>query len=155
MKIQMKNGLVRDVDRTVGEVLIASELATEVVKVAATEVHNIVWSARPGPRVEDYEYPPRIAWKCSCGELGYTESFKGTAHEVSFHHRGTAVRCSPDVAETYIRLYAKWRSKSKKPLPPETPRASTAVTDRRILSNFGLKTKEELLAEAQVAALAK
>lgn len=146
MQVEMKNGKLQQVSREVAETLIAAGLATEVKPAVDKPRPNLTFSTGRGPVQGDYEYPPAIHHYCStCGLKGYTASQKGTAHEsVEIRHCGIAERPGPQVAGEYLRLFEQWKSRSRK-LP--APKISSA--DTRFLSAFGLKTKEELIVEAQ------
>jgi hypothetical protein len=133
MQVQMKNGSLQHVSAEVAETLIASGLATEV-KPAVAKVPSITFTAARGFEEGDYEHPPRIFYTTGCcGNRGMCESRKGTAHEtLTVQHCGVVARVPANVAEQYIALYTKWRSRSRRPdlipEPPPLPKNSAATS---------------------------
>jgi hypothetical protein len=157
----------------IGQKLVAAGLADEVISEvkAAQPVHKLKWVAKRGVRIEDYEPPPVVFWICEawdasgkpfdCGEKGYTESHKGTAHQTVIRHCGGVETCPRDVAETYLRLFNEWKSKSKKADPKIisllTNGFASASSPVAHIHAAGLKTtdelKDELKEEARLARL--
>jgi hypothetical protein len=152
MEIELKNGTKKHVERDLAEVLIASGLATEVIKFEPYHIGEMKWGVREGCIEGDYQRPPLVVSSCSgCAHRGQTESFKGTAHTHPIHHcLGQVSFCPKDVADKYLELFAKWKSRSRK-MPVEQVSASTPAAHN---IRMGLKSREELIRDAQIGAKA-
>jgi len=91
-------------------------------------VVTVNWSVRKGPFTEDYENPPYISFRTSDGNMGYVNSMKGTAHKTAKVNAGGRWHyCPENIGEEYVKLFAEWKSKSRKkpaeqPVSPCTPK---------------------------------
>jgi hypothetical protein len=144
-------GAHRDVSPDVAEDLIANGLATSVKAEVAKPVPNLKFVATPGPIQGDFEYPPAVHHKCeACGTNGVTSSWKGTAHETRVFHCGITERVPSGVTEDYLRLFLKWKSKSKRKdgmdlRPPVTEKVSAAEEKRvKTAEEVAMSVKQEL-----------
>jgi len=147
MQVEMVGtGERQHVASSVGATLIAAGLAVEVKPTAEKSKPNLTFAAVRGPVDGDYEYPPSINHYCTtCGLKGYAASQKGTAHESAVvRHCGIFERPDEKVVAAYKELFNQWKSRSRKPQAPKV-----SAHDTRFLGQFGMKTKEELMAEAQ------
>ena len=84
MFIRYLDGKTVHVENPMGRALIAAKLAVEMrvghlgkfVTVEEFESqkahvqHDTAWRVVPGQRVEDFQYPPRIFYSCTCGQKG-------------------------------------------------------------------------------------
>jgi hypothetical protein len=109
--------------------LYKSQGYSQVVEVTKPEpVATVNWFVRKGPFTEDYENPPYISFSTSEGNNGYVSSTKGTANKTAkVYAGGRWFYCPEHVGEEYVRLFAVWKSKSrKKPaeqqVSPSTPK---------------------------------
>jgi hypothetical protein len=135
---------------------VAAGMAQVLLRQGYIEIKTIVppkpraelkWFVREGERVDDYQYPPRLFHSCGvCGVKGMTESTQGTAHKSAkvYHCFERGLMCPPDVAERYVKAFATWKARSKKPPVPKISVASPAYQVRTV----GLKTKQELIEDA-------
>jgi len=150
MKLQDKERKHPPFDVAAG--LAAALLAQGYVKVEPEikrPTPNAQWAARPGVREQDYQHPPLVAYSCStCGVKGYCESQKGTAHRsAEVRHCGVVDRCPADVAARYREIFADWKSRSRRPKT-----AVSGSTPSALNRAFGLRSREELIAEAVAGA---
>ena len=152
MKLRDKGSAITyHVPQEVGAKLVAAGLADEVKEwQPKPKPSGFKWWTQPGAKVEEFEYPPYICHSscglCSQGN-GFVESWQGTAHETAvIRHCGKVERVPADVAAEYLKLFAAWRAKNRYTAPPVEPiSASSPLSDIRAA---GLKTREELIAEA-------
>jgi hypothetical protein len=107
---------------------------------------DLKWTVRQGPHEGDYQYAPMIYFSCSgCGTRGRQESSKGTAHlTINVRHCGLVEECPRHIANEYVKAFGAWKGRS---LRKQVERVSKETPKSR-LSFFGLKSKEELIAEA-------
>jgi hypothetical protein len=143
-----------DTPSEIGRKLVAAGLAEEVISDAraARPAHEIQFGVHDGPLTDDYQAPPLVTWRCeTCGELGYTTSYKGSAHLMVIRHRGTTAQASEEVAARYGKMFGAWAARSKKK-PKDVVSASSPVT---FIHAAGLKTKQELIAEQKSGLLTR
>jgi len=147
-----------DVAEGLGHAFISQGTHVELTSslTAAAAPVRLEWSVRAGSRVEDYDYPPVVRWKCvtpncmgydsGCKESGTIESFVGTAHKTAkIFHQGSKFTCPEHIAEEYVKAFAAWAKRvGRKPPKPAVSPATPLGLDRLL----GAKTHEELLTEA-------
>jgi hypothetical protein len=119
---------------------VKAEIPTE-----SAPIPNLQFAVREGRFAGiDYQYPDYIFFSCStCG-------LKGTVERPSdgfrIRHCGVAQEIPSHIRQEYERRMANYKSRSRK--PPQS-KVDDRVTDPRILSHFGLKTKEQLVAQTR------
>jgi hypothetical protein len=166
MKLQDKGStVVYDVPKAVGQKLVASGLATEVVDTPKpSQSHqelpkfadiNRGFSAREGHRLGDYQYPPRICFGCpTCRQSGYVSN---VTDKFVFRHCGRADAIPNPVREDYDRLVRAYRARSRNTDPffdgfrEPTGLVDSGVLDRALGKFFGVKSRAELIAEMTLA----
>ena len=114
---------------------------------------NLVWAVKPGPRVDDYEYPPYIHY--SCGKCGMATMSSGpNAAAQLVRHCGVVEPVPEHIAVKFKDMRDKYWSRSKKKQPPQ-PGSNKAVDTRRdqlVAESLGYKPREVLIAEVQAHA---
>jgi hypothetical protein len=134
---------------------VAPGLAQALLAQGYTEIKPVVpvkppvelkWTVSQGPQEGDYQFPPRLFHSCStCGVRGVTESTQGTAHLSAkiFHCGQRGVVCPADVAAQYVKAFAAWKARSRKPVEKISP-----VSPAHHVRAFGLKSRQELITNA-------
>jgi hypothetical protein len=181
MLIRYLDGKTVHVENPMGRALIAAKLAVEMRVGAlgqfvtveefenqkATVRHETAWRVVPGSRVEDFQYPPRIFYSCTCGQKGYTKPLVSTYNggeklrpgankelvRFMLRHSDGSVESIPDhILKEFNRLDGQHSAKKKAKGARQVNALdiSTAGTDD--FRRFGLKPREVLLAEARNAA---
>jgi hypothetical protein len=124
---------------------------------------NLVWAVKPGPRVEDYEYPPFIRYGCTkCGQAAMVSGPNATAQHV--RHCGLVEPVPVHIAAQFKEMRGKYLARSKrKPVQeqlkfndPTNPGKFGDAKDQRrdqlIADSLGYKPREVLIAEVQAHA---
>jgi len=111
----------------IGKALVATGTVQEVVPIPGPEV-TVEWSVGRGHVIEDYQTPPVISW-VGGGNFGHHSSMDGMSHlKCRSYVPGLRQQtCPPHVAEEYLRLYAEWASKRKKPAKVAAPQVSAST----------------------------
>lgn len=113
---------------------------------------NLVWAVKPGPRVEDYEYPPYIHYCCAkCGQASMTSGPNAAGQLV--RHCGLVETAPAHIAEKFTEMRTKYwaRSTKKQPPQPGSNKAVDARLDQLVAERLGYKSRDVLIAEAQAA----
>lgn len=117
----------------------------------AKPVPNLQWAACEGAGTIDYQAPPYIYWRCtSCGQWG---GMKGpTVHITQSAHCGCGATKVPQaIADKYVRMLTKYKSRSRRKAPLSVIGTTSAEQDRlrdaAIARALGMKPKEVLQAE--------
>jgi hypothetical protein len=128
----------------VGKAMIHAGLAEEVVAAAQKQTPKTNWSASEGRHAGiDYQFPPFVHVGCStCKQSRWVENVTPT---FTFRHCGVAEQIPNTVLAQYGALLRAYKARSKKKEPVLT--VDTAVVDRQVMKNLGIKTREELLLE--------
>ncbi len=134
------------VTQNVGQTLIAAGLAKEVKPTVEKPKPNTKFTPVMPKPIGDYQPPPGIMYSTvCCGSRGVCESERGTAHlSLVVRHCGVAEQVPDEVAAQYLELFNQWKSRARKPQLPKI-----SASDTRFIRQFGMKTKDELITEAQ------
>ena len=91
----------------IGKALILTGVVEEVLPPPKTTLPR-KWVALVGAM--EGQYPPIVRFSCpNCGQSGYTESKRGTAHKsAQFFHCGTVETCPDAVVEHYVALWKQY-----------------------------------------------
>jgi len=143
-----------------GKALIAANLAVEVIPEVKKLEPNAQFSVRRGRVVGDYEYPPYIYGKCStCG--GNTVGEGPTVHKtMTLRHQGTcfgvpATPVPPHIQDEYESRRAAYKKRFKRFQPENGSAAVDRVRDQKVAAGLGLKSREQLIAEAKALPVPK
>lgn len=143
--------VVYDVPQAVGQKLVASGLATEVVDSKPLEYQEPpTFAAREGHVLGDYQYPPRICFGCgTCKSGGYVSN---VTDKFRFRHCGRVDEIPLDVREGYNTLVRAYKARSRgKEYREPTGLVDSRVIDKQLAAVRGVKSREELIAELRLA----
>ncbi|MGB9430830.1 MAG: hypothetical protein WBQ89_01185 [Candidatus Acidiferrum sp.] len=149
MRLQDKGSTaVYNVPQAIGQKLVAAGLAVEVPDTPKPiQAEPTAFDARPGQRLGDYEYPPRVFYSCPvCKSAGYVQNV--TDNFVFRHCAGRADKIPNTIREDYDRLLAKYRFRGRK---APTGLVDDRVLDRALATVRGVKSREELTADIRLA----
>ena len=156
MKLRDIEGRYPPFDKPAGEAayLIETGRFVKYVETQTPELYPVlVFAVKPGPRVDDYEYPPFIHY--SCGKCGMATMSSGPNAAAQFiRHCGVVDQVPTDIATKFDEMRDKYWARSKKKQPPQ-PGSNKAVDARRdqlVAQSLGYKPLEVLIAEVQAHA---
>jgi len=157
MKLQDIEKKFPPFDKSAGEAayLLSTKKFVRYVETPTPEqlIPTLVWAVKPGPRVDDYEYPPYIHY--SCGKCGMATMSSGpNAAAQLVRHCGIVETVPEHIAEKFREMRGKYweRSKKKQPPQPGSNKAVDARLDQLVADSLGYKPREVLIAELQAHA---
>jgi hypothetical protein len=118
-----------DVAVPLGEHLISTGQFRKYVDPFATAkpTHVLTFALLPSP---DPFTEPAVAYSCSCGINGYTNSKKGTAHKAPIFHCGGPVLCDDATADAYVKAFKAFSRAKDEPQPAQPKKVFFANVGR-------------------------